>query len=73
MPHTKNKLLELTNKFSKVAGYKNQHREISCVSIPQTQSETNQENNPISCSIINNEILKKKINESNEIPVHWKL
>ena len=46
MPHTKNKLLELTNKFNKVAGYKNQYRELSCVSISHKQSERNQENNP---------------------------
>ena len=73
MPHTKNKLLELTNKFNKVAGYKNQYRELSCVSISHKQSERNQENNPISSSIINNKIHKKKIKESNERPEHWKL
>ena len=70
MPHTKNKLLELANKFSKFAGYKNQYRELSCISIPPKQSERNQENNPISSSIINNKIHKKKIKESNEKPVH---
>ena len=68
--NTKNKLLELTNKLNKVTGYKNQYRELSCVSISHKQSERNQENNPISSSIINNKIHKKKIKESNERPEH---
>ena len=59
------KLLELINKFSQVAGYKNQYTKISCVSIheQQTIERKNLKNNPIYKNLTNNKILGNKLNQ----------
>jgi hypothetical protein len=62
------KLLEIINPFSKIAGYKiNVQKSVAFLYNNNTDSERNQENNPIYNSLKKKKVPWNKFNERNQI------